>query len=474
MSVKNRELNIFSVAAMLVSVHYGMGFLLGTGEEAFTLGLAGSLYAVSTGLGILAIMVLTKFYWNEYEPIWTLLGNRYGNQVKIIVGVMSWAWMIGIVASQILGGAFILTIWGTPASPGMVILVVLIMFISLLPIRKSSKLFQGAFLLSFLALFSFLWIEMETTPVLLGMVLLALLIMIMSLLPVNKASGIFKVLLILSSLALFYSLGAVQGVLSYLRSPFDFIPALGQVNVAQLIGIPVITILLTVIGMDFQQFIVQAKNVKTAYQGCLLATIILLLLAFMPSAMVEAAKVQGILPEGIDGKETIPFILAWAGGGVEHPVGIILVLSLLVTALGAGGNVLRVMNKTLLDSMKLPESNRNQMIIAAANAILVLCIALTGESIIDLIVSFYAIYVAGVLVPFLAYLIDKRKIYRFSSESIWWSLILGGGTSAIFLIAAIFIPEIVFIGHTGLNILLIGIGFSVVGLLMRNVVIKPS
>lgn len=51
----NRRLDTLSLTAMLVSAHYGLGFLLGTGEKTFTLGFAGSLYAFCLGLGTLAL-----------------------------------------------------------------------------------------------------------------------------------------------------------------------------------------------------------------------------------------------------------------------------------------------------------------------------------------------------------------------------------------------------------------------------------
>ncbi len=74
---QNRKLDAFSLAALLVSAHYGLGFILGTAEKSLTLGAAGSLYAVCLALGTIALLGLAKFYWIRVEQIWTLLGNRY-------------------------------------------------------------------------------------------------------------------------------------------------------------------------------------------------------------------------------------------------------------------------------------------------------------------------------------------------------------------------------------------------------------
>lgn len=61
----NRSLGAFSLAILLVSTHYGLVFLLGAAEQAMGLGVGGSLYAFSIGLGTLALLVLVKFYWSE-------------------------------------------------------------------------------------------------------------------------------------------------------------------------------------------------------------------------------------------------------------------------------------------------------------------------------------------------------------------------------------------------------------------------
>ncbi len=70
---ENRRLDAFSLAALLVSAHYGLGFLLGTAEKSLNLGVAGSLYAVCLGLGTIALLFMAKFYWTRVEQIWTLL-----------------------------------------------------------------------------------------------------------------------------------------------------------------------------------------------------------------------------------------------------------------------------------------------------------------------------------------------------------------------------------------------------------------
>ncbi len=421
--MENRKLDALSLAPLLVSAHYGLGFLFGTAEKALTLGITGSLYAVSISVGTIAAMGLAKFYWTEVEQIWTLLGNRYGNLVKILVGLLIWSSLIGIEAVQMISGAFILKVLGLPVLPSMVGLAILFTLISLLP--------------------------------------------------VEEASWIFQALLALNFLALLYALWVLHGFSDYLRSPLEFIPSLQRVSPSDLVGISMSTILLVLIDMKCQQFIVQTKDVRQVYLGSVLAAIILMWIALLPSVVVMAAQQTGILPIGIDGKETIPFILSWIGGGTDKPLGIILILSLLVPALGVGSSVLRVQNKTILDFRILPVSNRNRLLVAVGNALLALAIALKGSgSLIGLIVSFYAVYLAAVFVPFIAYLLAQTGNYIFSGVGVRLSLIMGSLSASSVLILTLINPNVEVLGSVELTILAMGIGFGILGLFVGQMIEK--
>ena len=422
MMVNNRRLGAFSLAAVLVSAHYGLGFLLGTAEQSLTLGAAGSLYAISLSLGTIALLGLAKFYWTQEKQIWTLLGLSYGKGVQVLVGLMSWASLIGIGAVQIICGAFILKVLGIST--------------------------------------------------LTGMVVMAILFTIISLLPVEKVSWIFRSLLVVNFLALLYGLWILQGVPDYLRSPFEFATSLDQISLPSRIGITLSTILLLLIDMRYQQFIIQAKDVRSVYQGCVLAAISLFFLALLPSSVVEAALRAGILPPDIDGKEVLPFILSWIGHGTDKPLGIFLIASLLIPALGVGSSVLRVQTKTVLDFNILPASNWNRLLIVIVNAGLSLAIALKGGAIVDLIVLFYSAYVGAVLIPFVAYLISQTGRYTFSILSVRLSLIMGSISAMSALILTFLKPNITGLGSKELNIMVLGISFGVLSLFVGQLVDK--
>ena len=151
-----------------------------------------------------------------------------------------------------------------------------------------------------------------------------------------------------------------------------------------MVGVSLSTILLVPIDMKYQQFLVQAKDVHSLYRGCTIAAILLLLLAFLPSTVVVAAQNAGILPAGTDGKQALPFILAWVGGGTDKPLGMLVIMSLLVPALGIGSSILRVQSKTILDFNILPASVWSRLLVTAANALFGLAVALKGGEIVKM------------------------------------------------------------------------------------------
>lgn len=420
---ENRRLNAFSLAALLVSAHYGLGFLLGTAEKSLSIGAAGSLYPISISIGAILLVGLVKFYWTAVDPIWTLLGKRYGRAVAMLVEFMIWASLIGIEAVQVISGAFILKVLGAPVLPSMIGLSVVFMGLSLLPIERASRLFQA--------------------------------------------------LLVLNCLALIYGLWQLHGLPVYWRSPLEFLPSLTQIPPANQIGIAISTILLVQIDMKCQQFVVRSQSVSSAYWGCLLAGGVLLLLAFLPSSVVVAATNAGILPEGIHGKEVLPFILAWLGGGTHHPLGFCLIMSLLVPALGVGSSVLRVQNKTVLDFTQLPSSRRNYLLVAIANILLSLAVATNGSgSLVNLIVSFYSVYVAAVLVPFGAYLLAQFEIYQFSRGSVRLSLLMSSLSSLAVLVLTLVWPRIALFGNVELSVMIFGMSCGLLGLLTGQLIEK--
>lgn len=412
---QQRDLGIFSLAALLVSAHYGLGFLLGTGEKAFTLGTAGCLYAVSVALGTLALLFIGKFYWQQTDPLWTLLGNRYGQQAKVLTGAMSWSALVGVGAVQTIAGAFILKVLGVPVVPAMV-----------------------------------------------GLTLAAA---ILSALPLQRAGIVFRSLLLFNVVVLFYGLWALGGLGTYAHAPLEFVPqTIDRIDSTAIVSVSLLTIVQGLLDVKYQQFIVRAKSLRSLYLGILLASGIFLLLAFVPSTAIAAAQAADILPARLTGKEAIPYILAWLGGGSDKPLGILLVLALVVPALGVGSSVLRMQAKAVQDFNLFAETPRSRLAITAVNASLGLLVALQGGTIVNLLVCFYAAFISATGVPLVAYLLAHTRRYEFPATSVRAAMWLGGGAALTALTLSLAKPEYVLFGRPELHVMALGTLFSTIGL----------
>ena len=189
--------------------------------------------------------------------------------------------------------------------------------------------------------------------------------------------------------------------------------------------------------MDFHQFIVRGKTPQKSIFGTILAGMILIIITLLLTFVVITAANNHLFPPGIDGKETIPFVLIYIGESLQKMfISYVLIIALSTAVLGSGSAVSRILIETAQDLKILPKKMANRVVIVIFNSCLALFLALTGKSIVSLIVSFYAIYVAGVLVPFAAYLLERKKIFKFEGNTIYLSLFFGGMTALLVLIAS--------------------------------------
>ncbi len=407
----HRDLGGPALAALLVSAHYGLGFLLGTGERAVTAGFAGSVYGVSIALGTCVLLGLARFYWQEVEQLWTILGDRYGEVPRLTIAIACWASLVGVEAVQIISGASILSILGWPLLPTALGLAVV---------------FAG-----------------------------------LSLLPIARLSGLFRGLLAFNVAALLFALVALQGVDLYLRAPVAFWPAAIELGTGETVGISLTTIMLVLVDMKYHQFLVRARDLGSLYRGCTLAAGILFALALLPAAVVMAALRAGILPAGLESKAVVPYILTWLGGGATQPLGILLAIAAIVPALGVGSSVLRLQTKTVMDFKLLPDKPASRGAVAAANGLLAIVVALKGASIVGTMVCFYAVYASVVWVPFGAHLWRREQTTRASARN---ASILGGAGALSTLVLLLFWPQFAPFGRPELGVIATGTGLGAIGL----------
>lgn len=412
-----RRLGSFSVAGLIVSGHYGMGFLLGTAESSATWGTAGSLYPVALAFGTLLFLPIARLYWQDVAQLWTLLGDRYGRFLQQVSSVMSWLSFTGVMAAQIAAGSAILSVLGAPRLGATVGLTVALGVLSMLPLHRLSWVLRG--------------------------------------------------LLVVSLVALGTALVKLGGVPHYINAPVTFTQALGtSVSWGEALGVFLTAAVTVPIDMKFQQFVVQGRSRAVVSWGCLMAMVAVVFLAFLPSVAVVTAQQSGILPEAIAPREIIPYILGWLGGGLDHPLGVLMVGTLLIPALGAGSTVLRIQTRLVMDSLpgQWPQMTWSRIAIGGLNASLALMLAFRGGSIIGLMVVFYAAYGAAVWWPFMAYVLERFGVVQLSPLAVQLSAGTAGLASVATLVAVKLQPAIALSGSAELTVLMLGLGFGLLAL----------
>lgn len=417
--IKNENtLSWIGLAVSLTTLHYGLGFLIGSGEAIYVSGSIGILYALSTAIGVFSLLLISKFYLKKKQPIWTLMGEKYGSHVSESIALLSSIWMIGVVASQVLGGASVLHTFGVQNQLSILIMAIAITILSLVNLKNLVAFFSMMLVLSslsvvlILSIFGFNWIWFSIS-------------------------------------------GAANEILTL--SIFD------------ITGVLIPTVLVTFIGMDFHQFLVKAKNKNEANYGIVASGVLLIAISIVLLSLVNASIGQHMLSGTIDPKQTMSLILSRFGNGMSEGVGFLLLLPIILVAIGSGSGVNRIVNTSMTSSKVLPSfliKKPNVFVFVFAFVVL---IALTGDSIISLIVSFYAIYVGAVFLPFIAFLLDIKYDLKLTKSSVTLS-ILASAISMLTVFALSYLPNS-FIGENKTTyMLLVGflISFLILGINNRS------
>lgn len=414
------------VAVSLISLHYGLGFLLGTSEMVYKNGISGALYAFMCAVGLAFLSLLVPFYWKKRYPIWRLLGRRYGKNVRDGITLLSWLWMIGVLASQVLGAAYIINLVG-------------------LDIKNS-------------------------------IFLVILLVSLMSLLPVYKLSKLLLLLLVTNSTILIFGIFKLTTP-NDLRLVYSQIPAgLFSNGLSNTLGIALPTVLITMLGMDFHQFVVRGKTVKKTLLGTLMASFILSLIVLLPLLTVIGAQNKGIINNSIDGKQIIPAVLLYLGKqSLGNKLGSLFLIAILTLCLGSGSCMTKILVKTFSEFKFIPKKFREKRKVLLVNAFIVSLLALRGGTIISLIVSFYVIYISGVLVPFVAYILEDKKVIRFNPKSIYYSMLLGSAVALIIMISSkLNVPLFHMFDNLEFTMIISGVLISISPLIVTKVLEKHN
>jgi SSS family solute:Na+ symporter len=333
------------VAALLVSASYGIGFLFGSGEYALRHGMAGAIYGVATALGMLAMAAFAARLWRSGRAVWDLLGDRSGDRVRRLVALLSIVWMAGVLAAQIHGAVAVVRLLGADPVAAHAVAIALVFAASRFELRAASLIFAAC--------------------------------------------------LAASAIVLLLALVRSGGVELYAASLPAFANALLSLGIAQAFTIAIGVGLLVCTGADYHQFVLAAREPGAAIRGCLLAGAGLLLLAFLPPAVVLSAVARPSWPGVADAKQVLPQALSLAAGELAAAAGPIMLGVLGMAALGSGAAVLRAMVSALRAAWPQRTSMSEVGLTAIAMAVATVLTA-TGLPIVDTMVSVNVVYIASV------------------------------------------------------------------------------
>jgi SSS family solute:Na+ symporter len=373
----DRVLSSVQIAALLVSASYGIGFLFGSGELALTHGMAGSIYGVATGFGMMALAVVAKPLWQSGLSVWDLFGRAYGSQLRGLVAALSLVWMAGVLAAQIHGGVAVARLLGAPDLFGLIIVLVLIYAAAQMSLRI--------------------------------------------------ASGIFAGCLLLSGVVLVYTLVAADGLALYWQAVPRFVEDLDTFSPTQMGTMSFAVCLLVVTGADYHQFVISGRTAQCAVVGCAMAGLALILIGFLPAAVVVAMQTTGVLVDMPDGKQVVPWVLSRSAGHLSGSLGAAMLVALSLAALGSGAAILRAMASAV--STTLPGIGRGRL--ASASALVIgAMLAARDQGIVETMVSVNIVYLASVGVCFAALLADIHLTPQRARATMVAGLIASGGVYA--------------------------------------------
>jgi SSS family solute:Na+ symporter len=345
----NQALGSLQVAALLVSASYGIGFLFGSGELALSHGMAGSIYGVATGFGMLVLALFARQLWSVGLPVWDLFGRAYGTQLQGVVALLSLIWMSGVLAAQIQGGVAVLTLLGLGEAQGYLAILLLI---------------YGALRMN-----------------------------------LRLASAVFATCLLASAAVLVYALIVANGVGLYLQAVPAFTEDLSTFSPSRVVAISLAVGLLVCTGADYQQFVLAARTPGGAVWGCLLAGLLLFVIGFLPAAVVVAMQNEGALDGMMNAKQVVPWVLSQVAGSIGQGADKVMLFALSLAALGSGAAILRAMTEALACAARgtHPVSRPVFACLALAGSAV---LASRDQGIVNTMVSVNVVYLASIGVCF--------------------------------------------------------------------------
>lgn len=417
-----RKMGIWLTAAMLLAINFGGAFVLGTSQDAYSVGFAAISFALGIcfGLVFLGIFVVPRIRQENLYTVPGFLVRRYSSSsIGVIASLVSVLALTGILAGQMGAAGSALTALG---------------------LDRTTAVIVGSILIVLFTVMSGMWGVAITDFIQFWVIVVGLLVV--TFIAVSEAGGIAEI-------AATYKANGDQEAFNPLNQGWTF--ALGA-------ALPVIVH--KQVGQDVMQRVFAAKTTKAARWGAIIAGVSTAVFAVFPALAGMAAKEIfpdldpniGVVPALID--QVLP---VWAAGIIIAAL-ISAVLStadaLLLAAVSNLSHDLLSKVKTLHHRSGLALSRIMTVVLGAIGLILTLFI----PNIITILTMAFTMYGSGVFVPFIFGLFTNFG-GRWAANS---ALVIGASTS---LLGILKVLEV-----NGIPTIVLGIGASFVTFIVVGLV----
>lgn len=396
-----RKLGFFLLGVWLFSVHFGTGVIFGTARLAYDINVAGSLYPVAGGLGLILLGTLSWIFVGKSDSqVWSIIGEKWKFHE---VGVL-------IPESSVASGS---------SSNGRARYLKMIISWAI----QHSIAFSG----------------------------LAVILLIILLVKVNNGSISGSVSLLIT--LIFVDL--IPEIVSAVQEP-GLQDAL--VGLLYILSIVVPTVFITLLGEDFHQWTRQAHDWRAAILGCLWGGFLLIIAGFVITGIIiSALPPADLIPKGQEDGVLAIVVQHELWFGVEqdstnlmiqNSMLVLLLLAVVVSGLSLFTAMLRSILPQLFYIFNVVPAEKSYYYRIVVTIIFLISgfafVLAQALSVVGGLINFYVVYSAAVIFPFFVSLIPafrNRFDAKSVSRSIQWSAVILMGLLLILIMAAWVLPQ---------------------------------
>jgi SSS family solute:Na+ symporter len=414
--VGGRSIGPWHIGLSVVATDVGGGFSIGLGGLGFIMGLSGTwmLFTGLIGAWLAAVLLIPRVSPLAREKKWLtfpqLFEHFYNYKVALVAGVISAVGYLGFTSSQLLAGAKLASATFDGLNLNMALIVMGVIAVGYTVIGGLKAVIYTD---------TIQWIILMSGLIFIG-------------LPLS-----------------YYAIGGIDGIRGSLGPEFLALDRVGWVTFFNwLITIGPIWF----VGMTLYQRIYASRSVADAKKAWYIAGLFEYpVMAFMGVCLGLFARVaadQGMFESvgyatslGLDPEMGLPLLLK-----TVLPAGLLgLMLSAYFSAImstadsclmAASGNVVSDILAKIWPHSGLTTNLRISQWVTLAIGIVAVLIATTMQNVLELMLLSYAFMVSGLFIPVLGALFLKRG----TSKGAFWSMIIGGSTTAGLILANIDLP----------------------------------